>query len=115
MTTLTVNSNVYELKKDLTLGQMRKINKLFGESIHAEQLPDLTNLTAEEVIKLAPKIENQVKFNDQQLGLMSDLIKHSLDYTDEQMESIPFKDVENLWKEIIKENQPKKKSEQQYG
>ena len=110
-----INDTEYTIKKQLTLGQMKRINRSFGDGIKQEQLPDLTLMKPEDVIKLAPKIESQIKFNDTQLELVSDLIKYSLDYTDEQMELLPFADVEKLYSEIIKENQPKKKLEPQYG
>lgn len=112
---MDINGKQYEVIKHLTFGQMKRINKSFGEGLKQELLPDLTLLQPEEVIKMAPKIENQLKFNSEQLDLVGDLIKYSLDYSDEQLENIPFEDVEKLYLEIIKENQPKKKLEQQYG
>lgn len=112
---IEVNGTQYEIKKHLTFGQMKRINKAFAEGIKQEPLPDLTLLKPEDVVKLAPRIESQINFNSEQLDLVGDLIKYSLDINDEQLELVPFEDVDKLYQKIIEENQPKKKLEPQYG
>ena len=113
--TIDIKGVPYEIKNKLTLGQMKKINKSFGQSLEQGEIPDLTTLTTDEIIKIRPKLENTIKFNDLQLELVAGIIKHSLDLTDDQMENIPFEEVEKIYNQILLENQPKKKLEQQYG
>jgi len=110
-----VNECEYEIKNDLTFGQIKKINKTFGIALKQEELPDMSTMSNDEILKIKPKLENSIKMTEDQLELVSDIIKHSLDLTDDGIEKIPFHDVEQLYNEILKANQPKKKLNQQYA
>jgi len=112
---VNVNNNEYVIQKDLTFGQIKKINKSFGTALKQEELPDMTTMSTDEILKIKPKLENSIKMTEDQLELVADIIKYSLDLNDEGIEKIPFHDVEQLYNEILKANQPKKKLNQQYA
>lgn len=112
---LTVNGNKYEIKKDLTFGQIKRINRSFSTQMNQEEIPDLSQSTPEQIKNLLPKLEAMQKMNYDQLELASDIIKNALDMTDDDLEKIPWSDVQELFKGIIDANQPKKKSSTQYA
>jgi len=110
-----LNPDNLEIKNKLTLGQMKRINRSFGLSLEQNEIPDLTTLTTDEIIKIKPSIEKTIKFNDTQLELVAEIIKHSLALTDEELENIPFEQVEKIYNKILESNQPKKKFQEQYA
>ena len=115
MPSIDINGTPYEIKNKLTLGQMKKINRSFGLSLEQGEIPDLTTLTTDEIIKIKPAIEKTIKFNDIQLELAADIIKHSFGLSDDELEKIPFEQVEKIYNKILEENQPKKKFQEQYA
>jgi len=108
--TININGKDYEIKNKLTLGLIKKINKSFRETLGQDAIPDLTLLPDDEVIKLRPKILEAANFNEVQLELCCELIKHTFGMDDADLDKIPFDEVEAITKKIVEANQPKKKS-----
>lgn len=110
------NNREYEIKKEITLGEYRKINKVNSRLTELAQKysneQDITNLPIEEQQKVSLEFS---KTSNEQLDIVSGFLEKTLGLIQEDLDNLSLTEAIQLFNETFKKSsEVKKKSSEPY-